>query len=77
MNCTCGLTSNTSSREESKGHYIFVYIADYRWRDSSLFSMRSLEDRRQRPTLLLHINRRKVGAFIHSVIIFHWPLCLQ
>ena len=39
--------------------------------------MRSLEDRRHRPTLLLHINRRKVKAFIHSVIIFHWLLCLQ
>ena len=50
--------------------------SDYRWEDSSLFSMRSLEDRRQRPTLLFHINRRKVEAFIHSVIIFHWPLCL-
>ena len=50
--------------------------SDYRGRDSSLFSMRSVEDRRQRPTLLFHINRRKVEAFIHSVIIFHWPLCL-
>ena len=42
---------------------------------SSLFS--SLEDRKQRPTLLLQINRRKVEAFIHSVIILQWPLCLQ
>ena len=29
--------------------------------------MCSLEDRRQRPTLLLHISRTKVEAFIHSV----------
>ena len=41
------------------------------------FSMRSLKDRRHGPTLLLHINRRKVEAFIHNVIILHWPLCLQ
>ena len=26
MNLTCGHTSNTSSREEIKGHDIFVYI---------------------------------------------------
>ena len=43
--------------------------SDIRGRDSSLFSMHSLEDRRQRPILLLHINRIKVEAFIHSVII--------
>ena len=55
--------------------YRVPVASDNRGRDSSLFS--SLEDRRQRPTLLLHINRRKVEAFIHSVIIFHWPLCLQ
>ena len=90
MNLTCGHTSNTSSREEIKGHDIFVYIpqacmklilrpraSNYIGRDSSLFSMRSLNDRRHGPTLLLHINRRKVEVFIHSVIILHWPLRLQ
>ena len=60
-----------------KRQYRVPEASDYRGRDSNLFSMRSLEDRRQRPTLLLHVNRRKVEAFIHSVIIFHWPLCLQ
>ena len=58
-----------------KQHRVPV-ASDCRGRDSSLFSTRSLEDRRQRPTLLLHINRRKVEAFIHSVIIFHWHLSL-
>ena len=62
--------------ERDKRQYRVPVASDYRGRDSSLLSMRSLEDRRQRPTLLLYINRRKVEAFIHSVISFHWPLCL-
>ena len=81
MNCTCGLTSKTRSSEETKGHDIIIHLyslglykrqyrvpvaSDYRGRDNSLFSMRSLEDRRQRPTLLLHMNRRKVEAFFHT-----------
>ena len=56
MNCTCGRTSNTSSREEIKGHDIFVYslglyevqyrvpvASDYRGWDSSLFSINTVE----------------------------------
>ena len=45
--------------------------------DNSLLSMRSPEDETHKPTLLLHINQRKVEAFIHSVIFFGRPLFLQ
>ena len=38
--------------------------------------MHSPERRKHRRRLLLHLNRRKVEAFIHSVIYFRWPLCL-
>ena len=61
----------------NKQQYCTGVASDYRGRDHWNFSMQSPERRRHRCRFLLHLNKRKVEAFIHSVIIFNWPLCLQ
>ena len=60
----------------NKQQYCIRVASDYRGRDHWTLSMQSPERRRHRRRLLLHLNRRKVEAFIHSVIYFRWPLCL-
>ena len=60
----------------NKQQYCIRVASDYRGRDHWTLSMQSPERRRHRRGLLLHLNRRKVEAFIHSVIYFRWPLCL-
>ena len=60
----------------NKQQYCIRVASDYRGRDHWTLSMQSPERRRYRRRLLLHLNRRKVEAFIHSVIYFRWPLYL-
>ena len=60
----------------NKQQYCIRVASDYRGRDHWTLSRHSPERRRHRRRLLLHLNRRKVEASIHSVIYFHWPLCL-
>ena len=62
--------------ERDKQQYYIRVASDYRWRDHWTLNIQSPERRRHRRRLLLHLNRRKVEAFIHSVIDFRWPLCL-
>ena len=59
-----------------KQQYCIRVASDYRGRDHWTLSRHSPECKRHRRRLLLHLNRRKVEAFIHSVIYFRWPLCL-
>ena len=54
--------------------YCIRVASDYRGRDHWTLSMQSPERRRHRRRFLLHLNRRKVEAFVHSVIYFRWPL---
>ena len=59
-----------------KQQYCIRVASDYRGRDHWNLSMQSPERRRHRRRLQIHLNRRKVEAFIHSLIYFRWLLCL-
>ena len=60
----------------NKQQYCIRVASDNRGRDHWTLSMQSPERRKHRRILLLHLNRRKVEAFMHSVIHFRWPFCL-
>ena len=60
----------------NKQQYCIRVASDYRGRNHWTLSMQSPERRSHRRRLLLHLNRRKLEAFIQSVIYFRWPLCL-
>ena len=60
----------------NKQQYRIRIASDYRGHNHWILSRHSPEHRRHRRRLLLHLNRRKVEAFIHCVMYFRWPLCL-